>query len=69
MEVISISKAAEQLRCSRATLYRAIKRGAINHLDTGSAKVIVVDEKWKQYEPERTGGRARMLNEQEEQSE
>jgi excisionase family DNA binding protein len=65
MDVISISRAAEKLRCSRATLYRAIERGEINHLDTGSAKVIVVDEKWESYEPKRTGGRARMLNEEE----
>ena len=65
MDVISISCAAEQLRCSRATLYRAIDRGDINHLETGSAKVIVVDETWEQYEPKRTGARARMLNEEE----
>jgi excisionase family DNA binding protein len=65
MDVISISRAAEQLRCSRATLYRAIDRGEINHLDTGSAKVIVMDEKWDNYEPNRVGARARMLNREE----
>jgi excisionase family DNA binding protein len=66
MDVISISRAAEQLRCSRATLYRAIDRGEINHLETGSAKVIIVDEEWEAYEPNRIGARARMLNEEEE---
>lgn len=66
MNVLSISRAAEQLRCSRATLYRAIDRGEINHLDTGSAKVIVVDEKWAAYEPNRIGARAAMLNKEEE---
>lgn len=58
MDVISISRAAEELRCSRATLYRAIDRGEINHLETGSAKVIIVDEEWEAYEPNETGGRA-----------
>jgi excisionase family DNA binding protein len=66
MDVLSITRAAEQLRCGRATLYRAIERGEINALDTGSAKVIVADEKWRNYEPERTGARAKMLNELED---
>lgn len=64
MQVLSISQAARELGCGRSTLYRAIKRGDLNALDTGSGTVIIADEKWEQYEPEMTGRRAEKFGQQ-----
>jgi excisionase family DNA binding protein len=66
--VLSFTEAADQRNCARSTLYRAADSGKISTAQVGSVLMIVKDEKWEEYEPRRTGGRARKLNEQEENS-
>lgn len=57
MDVLAISRAAERIGCSRTTLYRAIEDGRLNAVDTGAAKVIVLDEKWDAFQPKQKGFR------------
>jgi predicted site-specific integrase-resolvase len=57
--VISFSAAAERKGCARSTLYRAAKDGRLNTAEVGSVTMILRDESWDSFEPERRGPRAR----------
>ena len=61
-DVISFSQAAEQKSCSRATLYRAVDDGRLNDVVVGERRMLIRDEKWKDFEPEFIGLRARKLS-------
>lgn len=59
---ISITDAAKEKRCSRATLYRAAKEGRINAVQVAGRKLVVEDDTWAAFEPNRVGRRAAMLS-------
>ena len=61
-DVISFSQAAEQKSCSRATLYRAVDDGRLNDVVVGERRMLIQDGRWKDFEPEFIGMRARKLN-------
>jgi excisionase family DNA binding protein len=65
-DLISITDAAEHFACSRTTLYRAIKDGRLNAVEVGGRTMLVKDDAWQAFEPVRIGGRARMLDEQDQ---
>jgi len=67
--LISITDAAEHFACSRTTLYRAIKDGRLNGVEVGGRTMLVKDEAFADFEPVRIGGRARMLDEDENSNE
>ena len=61
-EVISFSEAAEQIGCSRTTLYRAVDDGRLRDVKVGGRRMIVKDEAWEAFEPKLRGGRLRKLD-------
>ena len=61
-DVLSFSAAAELKECSRTTLYRAADDGRLNDVTVGGRRMIVEDEKWSSFEPERVGARAQQMD-------
>lgn len=63
-DLISFSDAAEEIGCSRTTLYRAADDGRLNDIEIGGRRMLLKDEKWDDFEPIIVGARARKLAEQ-----
>jgi len=61
-DVISFSEAAEQIGCSRTTLYRAVDDGRLRDVEVGGRRMLVKDETWESFEPKLRGGRLRKLD-------
>lgn len=68
-EVISFSDAASEIGCSRSTLYRAADDGRLNDVEIAGRKVILMDEAWENFEPKLIGGRARKMENQDQDAE
>lgn len=62
--VISFSAAAKEKNCARSTLYKAAKDGRLNTAEVGNTSMILRDERWEDFEPIRTGGRVRKLEQE-----
>lgn len=56
-DLISFSDAAEDLDCGRTTLYRAVNDGRLNDTEVSGRRMLVMDEKYKAFEPKETGAR------------
>ena len=65
-EVISFSEAAEQIGCSRTTLYRAVDDGRLRDIEVGGRRMLVKNEAWEAFEPKLRGGRLRKLESENE---
>lgn len=58
-DLITFTEAAEDKDCGRNTLYRAVDDGRLNAVKVGDRKMLVMDEKYRQFQPKWTGARAR----------
>jgi excisionase family DNA binding protein len=67
-DLISFSDAARKIGCSRTTLYRAADDGRLNDVEVGGRRMIVKDEAWEEFEPTLTGGRVRMFEKEDDDS-
>lgn len=57
-DLLSVSSAARELDCGRATLYRALKDGRLTGVEVDGRKMILKDEAWEEFEPNFVGRRA-----------
>ena len=64
-DLISFSDAAREIGCSRTTLYRAADDGRLNDVEIGGRRMLLKDEAWEDFEPNRIGARVRKLSEEE----
>jgi excisionase family DNA binding protein len=55
--LITISEAAEEVGCSRTTVYRALEDGRLHGVEVGDRQMVVRDEAFSAFEPEFTGFR------------
>ncbi|WP_263835315.1 excisionase family DNA-binding protein [Salinibacter sp.] len=65
-DLISFSDAARKIGCSRTTLYRAADDGRLNDVEVGGRRMLIKDEAWEAFEPTLTGGRVRMLEDEDD---
>ncbi len=65
-DLISFSDAAREIGCSRTTLYRAADDGRLNDIEVGGRRMLLKDEAWEDFEPRLKGGRARKLEQDDE---
>lgn len=56
--VTTFSAAAKEKNCGRTTLYRAADDGRLSTADVGGTRMILLDEKYEQFEPHNVGARA-----------
>jgi hypothetical protein len=56
--VIPAPEAARRKDCSRQTIYNALSRGDLSEISYGSTRLVLLDEKWKEWMPANRGGRA-----------
>lgn len=56
-DLITISEAADEIGCSRTTIYRALDDGRLNGAEVGDRQMVVRDQAFDVFEPEFTGFR------------
>jgi excisionase family DNA binding protein len=61
-DLISITSAARELECGRATLYRALDDGRLTGVEVDGRRMLVKDEAWEDYEPNFVGRRAQKFD-------
>ncbi|MCS3676232.1 excisionase family DNA binding protein [Salinibacter ruber] len=67
-DLISYSNAAQEIGCSRATLYRAVDDGRLRDMEVGGRRMLVKDEDWESFEPNSVGRRAQRSEQNEDTS-
>jgi len=65
-DLISITNAARELECGRATLYRALEDGRLTSVEVEGRQMILKDEAWEDYEPNFVGRRAQKFDQNDE---
>jgi len=65
-DLVSFTKAAQEKRCGRNTLYRAVDDGRLNAVHVDDRQMLVKDAQYDAFEPEWTGRRAQMLEPEDE---
>lgn len=65
-DLISISNAARELECGRATLYRAIEDGRLTGVEVDGRQMILKDEVWEDFEPNFVGRRAQKFEQEDD---
>jgi excisionase family DNA binding protein len=66
-DLISITNAARELECGRATLYRALKDGRLTGVEVEGRQMILKDEAWEDYEPNFVGRRAQKFDQDDDE--
>jgi len=56
-DLLSVTEAARAHGASRTTIYRAVEDGRLTGVEVGERTMIVADEKWDTFEPEKRGAR------------
>lgn len=65
-DLITFTDAAGDKDCGRNTLYRAANDGRLTTVEVGDRKMLLMDEKYEEFEPKWAGQRARQSRDQEE---
>lgn len=65
-DLLSVSSAARELDCGRATLYRALKDGRLTGVEVDGRQMILKDEAWEEFEPNFVGRRVEKFKQDDE---
>ena len=58
MNLKSVAEAADEKKCTKATLYQALDSERLTEFRVGKSRLIVNDEKYRAFEVLETGGRS-----------